>query len=418
MGARTLRSEPARPLTIISLLAFALAAAAPARPAQQVSPAPEPDIAAAHVGRGYEAEKDERYQDAAKEFQEALALNPRLTRARYQLAVCWFALGKIPEAREEFERLEKETGHDPSVVYYLARLDMLAGHTEAAIQKLARLVSAPPFPDTAYYLGTAYFQKREFAKATTWLQVAARGNPHDYRVPDHLARVYQREGRKADAEKEFEISSRLRQSYDNSAKQAVACSTLLATKSGDQSRPVCQQLFDANDPDKLTTLGLIYGQHGLYAEAVRPLEVASRLDPGSSEIQHDLGLTYFRLRRYAEARVALTKAVALRPDFFGSNALLGATLYALGEHEPAFKVLSHAHALNPGDRDTANLLFEEALILAKRDESQKKYESALGYLRKAAGIQPENQEVVQWLSKLSRLVGRAPGPKPAAKGPP
>jgi hypothetical protein len=73
----------------------------------------------------------------------------------------------------------------------------------------------------------------------------------------------------------------------------------------------------------------------------------------------------------------LTKAVALRPDFFGSNALLGATLYALGQDEPAYKVLSHTHALNPEDRDTASLLFKEALFLANREESQKKYDSLL-----------------------------------------
>jgi tetratricopeptide (TPR) repeat protein len=233
-----------------------------------------------------------------------------------------------------------------------------------------------------------------------------------------LARVYQREGRKADAEEQFDISSRLRQHYDRASQQAVACSQLLETKPFDQAQPACEQLFDPNDPDKLTTLGLLYGQHGHYAEAVQPLEKAGRLDPDSFEIQHDIGLTYFRLRRYADARATLVKAVALRPDFFGSNALLGATLYALGQDEPAYKVLSHAHALNPEDRDTASLLFKEALVLASREESQKKYDSALAYLQKAAQLQPEDQGVRQQLSDLLQQLGRAPASKPAEKVPP
>jgi len=101
----------------------------------------------------------------------------------------------------------------------------------------------------------------------------------------------------------------------------------------EEAQPACDQLFDPNDPDRLNTLGRLYGQHGHFAEAVRPLEEAARLDRDSSETQHNLGLTYFRLRRYAEARAALEQAVALRPDFFGSNGLLGATLYALGEDD-------------------------------------------------------------------------------------
>jgi tetratricopeptide (TPR) repeat protein len=418
MRPRRLGFTPTTPLTSVSLLAFALAVALPVRAAQNEPHSPPPDTAEAHVGKGYEAVKDERYQEAAKEFQAALALDPGLIRARYQLAVCWFALGKMQEARDEFERLEKETGGDASITYYLARLALRAGDAEAAIRKLLPLMKAPPFSDTAYYLGTAYLEKGAFEQAEKWLRVAAQADPRDYRVPDHLARAYQREGRKVEAEKQFEISARLRQSYDMASMEAVACSQLLETKSLDQARPACQQLFDSNDPDKLTTLGLLYGQHGLYVDAVQPLEIASRLDPDSSEIQHDLGLTYFRLRRYSDARTALAKAVRLRPDFFGSNALLGATLYALGQDEPAYKVLSHAHALNLGHRDTANLLFKEAVILANREENQKKYKSALSYLQKAAQLQPEDQEVRQRLSDLLRRLGRAPALKPADMVPP
>ena len=88
-----------------------------------------------------------------------------------------------------------------------------------------------------------------------------------------------------------------------------------------------------------------------------------------------------RVRRLAEARATLEKAVALRPDIFGSNALLGATLHTLGEDEASYEVLVHAHALNPGDHETADLLFKEAMILAEREGTQPKYGLALAYPR-------------------------------------
>ena len=367
--------------------------------------------AESHIGRGYDLVKDERYQEAATEFQQALALKPGLVRARYQLAVCWFALGKMQDSRQEFARLQKETGNDPRVEYYLARLDLRAGDIDAVIARLSGLMSAPPFSDTAYYLGTAYLEKREFGLAEKCLRAAARADAPDYRVPDHLARVYLQTGRKVEAEKQFALSSQLRQRYDEGSRQAVVCSQLLETKPWEEAQPACRQLFDPNDADKLTTLGMLYGQHGHYMEAVEPLLEASRLDGDSSEIQHDLGLTYFRLKRYPEARAALEKAVALRPDFFGSTALLGATLYTLGEDDSAYRLLEHAHALNPGDHDTADLLFKEALILANREETQKRYDAAFNYLQTAAELRPADPEVQQRLSAASRHLGHTPAPK-------
>ena len=50
--------------------------------------------ATAHIGKGYELVQNDRYAEAAKEFRAALALDPGAIQARYQLAVCLFALGE------------------------------------------------------------------------------------------------------------------------------------------------------------------------------------------------------------------------------------------------------------------------------------------------------------------------------------
>jgi tetratricopeptide (TPR) repeat protein len=175
---------------------------------------------------------------------------------------------------------------------------------------------------------------------------------------------------------------------------------------------VCQQLFDPNDPDKLTILGMVYGQHGHYQEALRPLQEAARLDPDSSEIQHDLGLTLFRLSRFREARGPLQKAVALRPDFLGSNALLGATLYMVSEDEPAFRALYHAHQLNPPDESVRSLLFKVAVILGDRSLSRKDYDRSIEYFNLAATLRPDEPVVKRRLQDVKRIAGRNAGAKP------
>jgi tetratricopeptide (TPR) repeat protein len=84
-----------------------------------------------------------RYAEAAREFQAALTLEPRLVRVRYQLAVCHFNMRKLKPARDEFARVGRESGGDPSATYYLGRVDLLEGRIESAIRELKSIVSAP-----------------------------------------------------------------------------------------------------------------------------------------------------------------------------------------------------------------------------------------------------------------------------------
>jgi tetratricopeptide (TPR) repeat protein len=359
-----------------------------------------------HLGRGYDHIEKEQYQPAADEFKAALALDPRLIRARYQLAVCNFALGRRTEARSEFERVQSELPGQSSVVYYLGRLDLLDHSFDRAVQRLRSVAADPPFPDTAYYLGSAYLQKGDLQLAETWLKRGAKLDPNDFRVPDHLARVYQKLGRRHGAEREYARSADLRRRYDETARQAVECSRALETQSLDSSIAVCQVLSASEDADKLTTLGMLYGNHGHFAEALEPLRRAAALDPDSSEVQHDLGLTYFRLKRYSEARAPLERAVELRPDFFGSNALLGAVLFVLKEDQAAFRVLDHAHGLNPRDADTVQLLFKTALSLGRTRMIGKRYEEGLSYLRKAVELEPTEAAPHLALAQTFQALGR------------
>ncbi|PYV45052.1 MAG: hypothetical protein DMG06_03955 [Acidobacteria bacterium] len=359
-----------------------------------------------HIGKGYEYVQNNQFQNAVVEFQAALDLDPSLARVRYQLAVSYFALQQFKQSRQEFEQLRRETASDPSVIYYLGRLDLMEENTDAAIRHLEKVVSKPPFPDTAYYLGSAYLRKGGLELAERWLRKAGELAPRDFRIPDRLARVYMKMGRRSQAEEQFSLSASLRQHYNDAARQGLDCTQALTTRPLGEALVTCGRLFDSTDPDKLTTLGMIYGEHGHYAESIEPFKQAARLDPDSFEIQHNLGLSYFRLKRYAEARVPLEKAVALRPDFFASNALLGATLFALKEDELAYPVLDHAHRLNSQEMETSELFFKVAGLMAQKHFLEKEYPETLKFLRKAAELKPEHAEVHRRMAQIYGLLGQ------------
>lgn len=393
-------------LCLLFLFAVTSTAVCPLLKSEEKQVGSSSDQVESHVGKGYEHVQNNQFLRAVKEFQAALALDPTLVRVRYQLAVSYFALQQFEAARQEFERLRRETAADPGVIYYLGRLDLMEEHIDSAIPRLEKVASEPPFPDTAYYLGSAYLKKGSLELAEKWLKKAGQLVPRDFRVPDRLARVYLKMNRRSEAEQQFALSASLRQHYNDAAREALDCTQALTTQPLQEARVTCGKLYDPTDPDKLTTLGMIYGKHEHYADSIEPFEQAARLDPDSFEIQHNLGLSYFRLRRYSEARIALQKAVALRPDFFSSNALLGATLFALKEDELAYPVLDHAHQLNLQHTETSGLLFKVSVLLAQQRFSKKDYPNAVKYLQKAAQLKPDQAELHRRMAEVYRLLGQ------------
>ena len=322
--------------------------------------------AAAHLGKGTQLMQDHLFEAAAKEFEEALALNPGEAQARFQYAVCLMALGRNDEARKQFEQVREETGESRFMTYYLGRLDLLASDYPSAVKRLSLVAVDPPFPDTAFYLGVAYVSAGNLPAGTEWLERAAKLTPHDYRVHYRLARAYSAAGREQEADREYALYSQFQTEHKNTENEARACSEALRTEPAAEARAVCYRMFDPNDPEKLTLLGQLLGEGSAYDLALDPLRRAASLDPSSFAAWHDLGLTYFRLHRYAEARAPLEKAVALRPNFYGSVVLLGGTLYMLGDDDAALPVLERALRLQPSDSETAAVVEKLRAARAKK----------------------------------------------------
>jgi tetratricopeptide (TPR) repeat protein len=359
-----------------------------------------------HLGRGHDALKYNRYQEAVTEFRAALAHDPTLVvRARFPLAVALFSVQEREQARQEFEKIRAQTGDDPNIAYYLGRLDMMEGNLDSAIKNLTLAATNPPFPDTAYYLGYAYLKKGDTAAAEKWLRKAAELSPQDFRVQERLGLLYRAMGRKEEEEKAFALSTELHKGDVEATQVALECSQALDARPRDEARAVCDKLDDPHDLSKLVTLGTIYGQHGKYEEALEPFRQAARLDPESYEMQYNLGLTLFRLKRYGEARAPLEKAAQLRPDMFEMNAPLGAALFMLGDDVAAYPVLSRAHQLAPENADMIELLFKTAVSLAAQNVKRKEYATALPYMLKAAELQPADAEVHRRLAELYSLTG-------------
>ena len=392
------------------ILMLALSALSPTAPAQNepaAQTAADAESAESHVGKGYEALKQDRYEVAVSEFRAALALDPSLVlRARFPLAVAFFEEHKSADARREFEAVRQETGDHPNISYYLGRLDIEDRDYAGAIKKLNQAIAKRPFPDTSYYLGFAYFKQGNLADAEKWLKEAEQLNPRDSRVPYQLGLVYRKEGREEDAKKSLVLSEDLHRQDDSEAQLRSECGKKLDTGPRDEAQAICQKLYHADDAERLTALGMIYGQHGDLEAALKPFIRAAELTPQSPQVQYNLALTYFQLGRFQDARAPLETVLKRWPDLFQLNALYGAVLIKLGEDILAYEPLQRAHQLHPQDPSTGDLLYATAVQLGQKSQTEKQYAKALEYFEEASKVRPQDPEPHRGMATIYANTGK------------
>ena len=388
--------------TLLAFLALFAACAFAQQPAN-----PNASALQVHLGGGYEALKQEQYETAEKEFRAALAIDPNLAmRARFPLAVALFEQHKFADARQELQTVRQATGEQSGISYYLGRIDLDEHNYKGAIENLTKAASHPPFPDTAFYLGLAYVKDGSDAEAETWLKKAIQLNPDDSRAEYELATLYRKAGRQEDANQIFQQAKEAKARSDKQSQLKFQCGQALDRGALASAAPLCDQLYDPNDVDQLTSLGILYGQHGYLEQALKPLQRAAELAPQSPQMQYNLAFTYFQLKRFDDARKPLAGAIQRWPDLFPLNALYGTVLWDLGEVPSAYDALHHAHELNAQDASTTALLYQCTLTLASRSESSGDHSKALFYLQQAAELNPKLPEPHQQMAAIYKRMGR------------
>jgi len=183
---------------------------------------------------------------------------------------------KSEEARRELELVRREVGDHPNVFYYLGRLDLDDQQYASAAQNLTRAATRPPFPDTAYYLGYAYFNREIWQPLRSGWSKASQLIPRDARVPYQLALSIANR----DARRTRRRHWPCRRSYAGAIPRTASEDRMqqkLDQGPPEEAHTVCEQLYDPDNVDKLTELGTIYGQHGDLEAALKPLRRAAEL---------------------------------------------------------------------------------------------------------------------------------------------
>ena len=165
------------------LLAFVLIAA---------DSKPNPAEAARLNNLGCAYMNQQLFEKGLKEFQQAAAVDPKLTIARLNEAIAYLNLQKIDEAKPFLEAAIKEDPKNPTAWYNLGLLAKNTGETQAAIDAFKHITEIDPNDaDTWYFLGSVYVQAKQFPQAIDALQHALKLNPLHASAEFGLSRAYQ-----------------------------------------------------------------------------------------------------------------------------------------------------------------------------------------------------------------------------------
>jgi Tfp pilus assembly protein PilF len=157
---------------------------------------------------------------AIEEYRIAVSMKPSVANLHYSLGHLLWKNLKTDEARKELNAELELSPRHAGALHDLGNTYLLEHDPEKALAYLKRAREVDPGDlDIHRDLGTAYAELHEYAKAEVEFKAAIPGD-RDGSVHYKLARIYQAQGQKENAAREFELSTSLnRESHAKLEKQ-------------------------------------------------------------------------------------------------------------------------------------------------------------------------------------------------------
>jgi tetratricopeptide (TPR) repeat protein len=234
------------------------------------------------VGRGQQLLKQGNSEAALKEFERAIAINPKLT-------VAYLRAGDIYREQGDYTAAERRYGtaaqvepasFDAQYLHGLA-LQLLNRYSDAVRAYIRALTINPRDFNANLNLATTYLQLGEPQQALAYAQRAVELDPKNSAARSNLGAAYSALDRHSEAVTEY----------------------LQALELAPLSGPLLLNLANS------------LGRAGRYEEMVNTLDQLTRTEPTAVAFER-LGAGHFYLRKYPESLAAYRKAVEIDPNHF------------------------------------------------------------------------------------------------------
>lgn len=344
-----------------------------------------------------------RFDEAAREFDEALKLAPSDPDVMLDAAIASFRAGDVKKARQLAQSVAAADPRNARAQKVLGRIEFYRGDFPAAIRDLQVSVAQEDDFETAYILGVAYLQAKRFADGQKLFQ-RLQGTMGDSAALHVLfGRAYLIGHFPESAVAEFRKAIQLDPKYPRA--HALLGYSILEFR-GDDAYPQARVEFERElklhpeDYNALLLLGLSDVSLRDFPAAEPVLLHAIRLRPEEPFAYLYLGETYSETKRLPQAVETLEKYLRVVPnpeeiprDVSRAYYLLGQDLRRLGRLEEAQKALANSQRYREAKfRYDAQHIFDEPAVPADGDSHTS--DRIAGLLESGAGEQKKSAEAM------------------------
>ena len=140
-------------------------------------------------------------------------------------------------------------------------------------------------------------------------------------------------------------------------------------------------------------LASILNQKAQNEEALKQLQIATKLEPNSDHVHYSLGLLYAEMSNMPEAEKSLKRAIALNPNNLRASYNYGLILQQGGKPKEAEQAFLAALKISPNDGD---LLYALTILYAQTRQADKARQTGM-LLKQYHGNNPNYQQLFQQL---------------------
>jgi tetratricopeptide (TPR) repeat protein len=269
---------------------------------------------------GLAAQGENQLDEAQKEFEHALALQPRSLEVLSALARLELAR-KHPE--QAIARVKSAAERDSNAYSWnlLGELYLAQKNVPSASDALTRASKLSPTWWVPYRnLALARLVENDTPGAIAEYDGAIKAAPSESGLVTELASLLERQGRVDDAIKRYEASYAATHNRMIANNLAMLIVTYKKDRTSlDRARDLTRGFDSATEGDLLDTTGWVHFKRAEYADALPALERAAQRVPDSRVIHYHLGMAELQAGRTDRARVDLQTAVSGSATFPGAD---------------------------------------------------------------------------------------------------
>lgn len=242
--------------------------------------AQRPENPRAHHNLGLALLAENRREEAARQFEHAIRLQPTHAFAHFQLGALAMSDGALPQAADHLTAALAADPHYVDARVNLGHVLARSGKTEEAITHYRVALAEQPAADIRTSLGAALTQLGRLDEAVPLLQQAMEGAPELPEAHYQWARLCERAGAPKEAEAALHTALRLRPDF---AAAALA-------------------------------LGNLLGRQGRFAEAIKAFQLVLTATPADHQARNNLANCLLALGRSSEAIAEYERILQSRPN--------------------------------------------------------------------------------------------------------